>query len=107
MKKLLLDEYVPSKFKNHLPGHHCVTVPDAAWAGKKNGELLSLAEQAGFEVFVTLDRGVEFEQNLAGRRISVILVRAKSSRLADLVPHADRTLAAVESIESGQLAHVT
>jgi hypothetical protein len=44
-------------------------VPEAGWAGKKNGELLSLAEQAGFQVFITLDRGVEYEQNLTGRRI--------------------------------------
>jgi len=79
---------------------------DAGWAGKKNGELLSLAEQAGFEVFVTLDRGVEYEQNLTGRRISVILVRTKSSRLADLIPHAARILALVESIESGQFVRV-
>ena len=84
----------------------CVTVPDAGWAGKKNGELLSLAEQAGFAVFLSLDRGVEYEQNLSGRRICIILVRTKSSRLADLIPHAARILALVESIESSQLGHV-
>jgi len=105
--RILLDECVPRRFKSYLPSHQCVTVPDAGWAGKKNGELLSLAEQAGFEVFVTLDRGVEYEQNLTGRRIAVILVRTKSSRLADLIPHAARILALVESIESGQLALVT
>ena len=104
--KVLLDECVPRQLKNHLPGHQCVTVPDAGWAGKKNGELLSLAEQAGFAVFPSLDRGVEYEQNLAGRRIRIILVRTKSSRLADLIPHAARILALVESIESGQLVHV-
>lgn len=86
MKKLLLDECVPRKFKNHLPGHNCVTVPEAGLAGKKNGELLSLATRAGFEVFVTLDRGIEFEQNLSRGGISVVLIRAKSNRLADLIP---------------------
>jgi hypothetical protein len=91
---------------NCLPGHQCVTVPDAGWAGKKNGELLFLAEQAEFEVFVTLDRGVEYEQNLTGRRLSVILVRAKSSRLADLVPHAPRILTAIESVKSGQIVRI-
>jgi len=44
--KLLLDECVPRKFKNHLPGHECQTVPEAGLGGKKNGELLSLAESA-------------------------------------------------------------
>jgi hypothetical protein len=91
---------------NYLPGHQCVTVPDAGWAGKKNGELLFLAEQAEFEVFLTLDRGVQYEQNLTGRRLSVILVRAKSSRLADLVPHAARILTAIESVKSGQIVHI-
>ncbi len=83
--RLLLDECVPRKFRNSLPGHDCRTVPDQGMAGKKNGELLSLAEQAGFEVFLTLDRGLEHEQNLQRRTIAIIVVRAKSSRLADLL----------------------
>jgi len=91
---------------NYLPGHQCVTVPDTGWAGKKNGELLFLAEQAEFEVFLNLDRGVEYEQNLTGRRLSVILVRAKSSRLADLVPHDARILTAIDSVKSGQIVHI-
>ena len=83
--KLWLDECVPRKLKNTLTGHECQTVPDAGLAGKKNGELLALAENAGFEVFVTVDQGIEFEQNLSGRKIAVIVVSAKSSRLADLL----------------------
>jgi len=71
VKKLLLDECIPRKFKNHLSGHECLTVPEAGWAGKKNGELLSLAENAIFEVFISLDQGIEYQQNLTGRNISV------------------------------------
>jgi hypothetical protein len=52
--KVLLDECVPRKFKNSLPGHDCHTVPEAGFAGKKNGELLLLAEQAGFQVFLSI-----------------------------------------------------
>jgi predicted nuclease of predicted toxin-antitoxin system len=66
--KLLLDECVPRKLKNTLTGHECQTVPDAGLAGKKNGELLALAENAGFEVFVTVDQGIEFEKTLAGAK---------------------------------------
>jgi hypothetical protein len=69
--KLLLDECLPRKFKNHLPGHECYTVPEIGWAGKKNGELLLLAEKSGFEIFLTLDQGMEYEQNLMGREIGV------------------------------------
>ena len=83
MKKVLLDECIPRKFKSHLSGYDCLTVPEAGWAGKQNGELLSLAENAGFQVFVSLDQGIEFQQNLTGRNIAVILLRAKSNRLAD------------------------
>jgi hypothetical protein len=85
--KLLLDECVPRKLRNHLLGVECQTVPEAGFAGKKNGELLLLAERAGFQVFLTLDRGFEYEQNLRHRNIAVVLIHAKSSRLDDLLPH--------------------
>jgi hypothetical protein len=106
VKKILLDECVPRKFKKHLPGHDIVTVPEAGFAGKKNGELLSLAEKAGFQVFITLDQGIEYEQNLGGRSLAVILIHAKSSKLEDLVPHVAKILAALESMGVGQLARV-
>jgi hypothetical protein len=106
VKKLLLDECVPRKFKNYLPGHNCVTVPEAGLAGKKNGELLSLAARAGFEVFITLDRGIEFEQNLTPGSIAVVLIRAKSNRLVDLIPRASEVLAVLNSIDPGKLVLV-
>jgi hypothetical protein len=106
VKKLLLDECVPKNFKQHMLGHECVTVPEVRWAGQKNGALLSLAEQAGFQVFITLDQGIEYEQNLSGRRIAIILIRAKSSRLEDLVTHATKVLAAIDSIDPGQVVRV-
>jgi hypothetical protein len=101
--KLLLDECVPRKFRNMLPGHDCRTVPEEGLAGKKNGELLSLAEKSGFEVFLTLDRGLEYEQNLQGRNIAVILIRSKSSRLADLLPQSPEILRVLRSIQPGDL----
>ena len=71
--------------------------------GRKNGELLLLAEKSGFEIFLTLDRGVEYEQNLAGRKIAVILVSAKSSRVSDLLPRVPVILTALRSVRVGQL----
>jgi hypothetical protein len=106
VKKLLLDECVPRKFKNQLTGHNCLTVPEAGFAGKKNGELLSLAVRAGFEVFITLDRGIEFEQNLTPGNIAVVLIRAKSNRLVDLIPRASEVLAVLNSIDPGKLVLV-
>jgi hypothetical protein len=104
--KLLLDECVPRKFRNLLPFHDCRTVPEEGLAGKKNGELLSLAEQAGFDVFVTLDRGLEYQQNLQGRIIAVVLIRAKSSRLVDLLPLSPELLRVLRSVRPGELVKV-
>lgn len=106
MKKVLLDECIPRKFKSHLSGYDCVTVPEAGWAGKKNGELLDLAQNAGFQVFVSLDQGIEFQQNLTERNIAVILLRAKSNRLADLTPLAGKILMSLSSIEPGPLVRI-
>jgi len=105
--KLLLDECLPRKLKGYLSGHECHTVPEAGWAGKKNGDLLFIAEESGFDVFLTLDRGMEYEQNLKGREIAVILISARSSRLADLLPGIPGILNALRSVQRGQLIRVS
>jgi hypothetical protein len=105
--KVLLDECVPRKFKNSLLGHECRTVPEEGLAGKKNGEPLALAEKAGFQVFLTLDRGVEYQQNLHPRTIAVIIVRTRSSQLTELLIHVPDLLRLLESIEPGQLVRST
>ena len=105
--KLLLDECVPRTLKPSLSvdGHDCLTVPEAGLAGKTNGELLRLAEH-NFEVFITLDKGVQFQQNLADSSIGILLIRANSSRLADLLPHVPACLSALRSIRPGQVIQV-
>ena len=72
--RILLDECIPRKFKHSLSGHDCRTVPEVGLAGKGNGDLLSEAEIHGFELFVTINKGLEYEQNMQGRRIAVILL---------------------------------
>ncbi|MFZ0420914.1 MAG: DUF5615 family PIN-like protein [Candidatus Sulfotelmatobacter sp.] len=103
---MLLDECVPRKLKNRLTGHECRTVPEEGLAGKRNGELLSLAEKAGIDAFLSLDRGIAFQQNLQSRRIAVLVVRAGSSRLADLLPHVPEILKTLESLRPGQAVRV-
>ena len=83
--KILLDECIPRKLKYSLPDHECRTVPETGLAGKKNGSLLDLAESGGCEIFVTMDKGLQYEQNLAGRNIAILILRAKSNRLVDLL----------------------
>jgi hypothetical protein len=58
--KVLLDECIPRRFKNAFPDHECQTVPEAGLAGKANGLLLTLAEGARFDLFLTLDKGLQY-----------------------------------------------
>jgi hypothetical protein len=76
------------------------------WLGKRNGELLSMAEKAGFDVFLSLDRGIEFQQNLEARRIAVLLVRVRSSRLADLLPYVPEIRKTLGSLRPGEFVRV-
>jgi hypothetical protein len=73
--KILPDECVPRKLKPHLANHICRTASEAGFSGKKNGVLLRLAEAEGYDVLITIDRGMETQQNLAGRRISILILR--------------------------------
>jgi hypothetical protein len=104
--KVLLDECLPRKLKRSLAGHHCLTAAEAGFAGKKNGILLALAEVSGFQVFVTVDKGLDYEQNLAGRKIAVIILHANSNRLADLLPVVPDCLAELGVVTPGQMIHV-
>ena len=70
------------------------------------GELLDAAEAAGFDVLVTVDRGFRYEQNLAGRKIAVVIFRTKSIALKDLLPHAPEALVALQSMKPGRVVHV-
>jgi hypothetical protein len=101
--KILLDECVPAKFANFLAGHDCTTVPMAGLAGKRNGELLSIAEGLGFRLFVTIDQGIAYQQNLSNRTIAVLVVQPKTSRLEDLLPMVPKCLAELQSIAPGEL----
>lgn len=69
-----------------LVGHEALSVHRMGWAGVKNGKLLALASAAEFDVLLTADRGMEFQQNLATLPVSVLVVRAHSNRLENLRP---------------------
>ncbi|HVH72219.1 MAG TPA: DUF5615 family PIN-like protein, partial [Candidatus Dormibacteraeota bacterium] len=71
--RILLDECIDQKLRNLLPGHDCHSARYAGFGGLENGELLTKAEAAGFQVLLTVDKGFEYEQSLSGRRIAVII----------------------------------
>jgi uncharacterized protein DUF5615 len=99
--KILLDECVDRRFAKELPGHFVKTVPQMGWATIKNGELLVLAQKE-FDVFLTVDRNLSFQQNLPKFNIAVLVLQARSNRLADLKPLAPKVLSILPSLTKGK-----
>jgi len=81
--KILLDECVDFRFGRDLIGHEVSSVGRKGWRGKENGELLALAA-AEFDIFMTTDRNISFQQNLERHNIAVIVLKARTNRLRDL-----------------------
>ena len=90
--RILLDENLDWRLARSLPGHEVVSVQRNGWAGIKNGELLARAEQE-FDVFVTMDGNIVFQQNYARLRIAIVTLRAPSNRLRDTAPLMPKLLA--------------
>jgi predicted nuclease of predicted toxin-antitoxin system len=105
--KILIDECAPRALKKHLlnHGHECLTVQEAGWSGKQNGELLSLAE-AAFDVLLTVDTNLRYQQNLAGCRIGIVVLQSSSNRLEDLRQHFPACVLALEKIKPGEIVLV-
>ena len=103
--RILLDECLPKRLKRDLVGHQARTVPEMGWASKKNGELLALAEPE-FDVFLTVDRNLSFQQEVGRLGIAVVVIVAKENRHADLQPLVPDLLAVLVGVSPGQLIHV-
>jgi predicted nuclease of predicted toxin-antitoxin system len=99
--KLLLDECIDRRLAREFIDYEIKTVPQMGWAGIKNGQLLALAE-AEFDVFITVDRNLSFQQNLPKFNISVVVLQASSNRLADMKPLIPNILAILPTAIKGQ-----
>ena len=104
--RTLLDECLPKRLKFDLTGHEARTVPEMGWAGRQNGSLLALAEGA-FDVFLTVDRNLSFQQDVRRFQIAVVVMVAPSNRLADLRPLLIPVLTAVAKAVPGPVARVS
>jgi predicted nuclease of predicted toxin-antitoxin system len=104
--KVLLDENMPHKLRQNLPGHEVVTVAFLNWGGIRNGQLLANAASAGFDVLLTMDAGIEYEQNLSALPCSVIVVRAESNAFEHIAPHLPAILAALVTLAPRSLVKV-
>jgi uncharacterized protein DUF5615 len=104
--RVLLDECIDERVRNYLPAHDCQSARYAGLAGLTNGDLLTAAENAKFDVFLTVDQGIEYQQNVTGRNIGIIIFRTKSNRLKDLLPHVPTCLAHIASIQPGEIVRI-
>ena len=104
--RVLLDECLDRRLAKHIVGHEVMTVPQMGWAGIKNGDLLTLAQDQ-FEVFLTVDRNLFFQQNLPEFNISVVILQAATNRLNGLQPLVPKPMCVLPTVPKGQVRWVS
>lgn len=105
--RLLLDECVDQRLRLLLAGHDCRSAAFAGLSGLKNGALLDAAEAAGFEVIITTDPEIPFQQNLRHRGIAILILCAPTNRLADLKGLVPSAIAALNDIAPGSVIRIS
>lgn len=103
--RVFVDECVDWRLSRDIAGHDVKTARQMGWTTIKNGELLALAANA-FDVFITVDRNLSFQQNLPAFAIAVVVLRARSNRLADLQLLIPDLLAAIPAAKRGAVTYV-
>jgi predicted nuclease of predicted toxin-antitoxin system len=102
--KVLLDENMPHQLRAQLPDHEVFTAVYAGFGGFKNGELLNAAEAAGYDVLLTGDLSLEYQQNMAGRKIAIVSLSANSWRIVQ--HHIPAIAGAIAAAHPGSFSRV-
>jgi hypothetical protein len=105
--RILLDEQLPRQLAPYLKGHDARTVKQQGWVGLKNGALLRETATAGFDVFLTSDQNIEFQQNLKKADLFIVVLVALTNKLEDLLPLVPSVLAVLKHPAPGRLVRVT
>lgn len=103
MKKVILDENLPQLLRHHLTGFDVVTVQFQGWAGIQNGELISLID-GKFDVFLTADQNLRYQQNLKNRKIAIL--ELPFIRRADIPHFVGRIGAAIMAAKAGDYIQI-
>lgn len=102
--RVLFDQGTPAPLRNHLSGHQVSTAFELGWGSLKNGELLEQAQSHGFEVLVTTDQNLKYQQNLTKRQIAIVVLSSTSwPRIQKVLPG---IVEAVSSIQPNSYAEV-
>ncbi len=102
---ILIDECLPKKLKRELCGHNVFTVQEKGWAGIENGDLLRIAEKE-FDVWLTADKSIEYQQNLIHFDIAVVVLVAYRNRLDALLPLMQRLREVLQVIQPHEIVYV-
>jgi hypothetical protein len=104
--RVLLDEQLPRHLAREISGHEVSTVQREGWAGLTNGKLLRAAADRGFDVFVTADQNLQFQQNLRAVALRIVVLHAASNAIEDLRPLVPGLIGALSEAQVGEVRHV-
>lgn len=104
--KILLDECVDRRFARDFSGHFVKTVPQMGWASLKNGKLLTLAEKE-FEIFLTVDSNLSFQQHVSKFNIAVVVLKTRSNRFKDLRAFVPEILKSLPMAKKGEALFIS
>ncbi len=103
--RLLFDEGTPWPLRHYLPGHEVWTTQYRGWDGKSNGELLELARDE-FDVLITVDQNMPYQQNIGEQDIAVVVLAAKTNDVGDLRPLVPELLHQIEFLKRGEVVRI-
>jgi predicted nuclease of predicted toxin-antitoxin system len=104
--RILIDECLNWRLGRALTGHYAVSAQRMGWSGIKNGQLLALAGQNGFDVFLTGDRNLSFQQNTIQFRVAVVVLEAPGIQLHHTLPLMPKVLALLPTLQPGKVVKV-
>ena len=99
--RVLLDHCVVRRFGKLIHGHEIVHAGAAGWSELENGDLIARAEQSGFDAMITVDKNLQYQQNLAGRQISIIVMTLHFVFYDHIAPLAGRVQEVLEDLPRG------
>jgi len=101
---ILLDHSTPAPLAPHLTGHTVIKAKDRGWDKLSNGDLLAEAERAGFDLLLTADNNMRYQQNLTGRKIALVVLSTPQWPRVQL--HIDKITAVLNSVDPGSYAEI-
>lgn len=106
-KKLLLDECVPQRLREHFADADPYTVAYMKWDGIKNGKLLTLAVENGFDIFLTTDKNLAYQQNITQHKIAIVVLDVPIAKMKYLVPLVGKVKDQLNSFAAGKVYEIS